>query len=87
MIRGFNDTPACAKELASKLAGTGSHVNMIRLNNIEESPLKPSTPEAVRSFQQLLQASGINATVRRRLGSDIDAACGQLRKKQISQSL
>ena len=87
MIRGFNDTPACARELAAKLAGTGSHVNMIRLNNIEESPLKPSTPEAVRSFQQLLQASGINATVRRRLGSDIDAACGQLRKKQISQSL
>ena len=87
MIRGFNDTPACARELASKLAGTGSHVNMIRLNNIEESPLKPSTPEAVRSFQQLLQSSGINATVRRRLGSDIDAACGQLRKKQIGQSL
>ena len=87
MIRGFNDTPACAHELASRLAGTGSHVNMIRLNNIEESPLKPSTPEAVRTFQQILRDSGVNATVRRRLGADIDAACGQLRKKQISQSL
>ena len=83
MIRGFNDTPACARELAAKLAGTGAHVNMIRLNDIAESPLKPSTPEAVRTFQQILQSSGVNATVRRRLGADIDAACGQLRKKQL----
>ncbi len=83
MIRGFNDTPACARELARKLSGTGSHVNMIRLNDIAESPLKPSTPEAVRTFQQILLSSGVNATLRRRLGADIDAACGQLRKKQI----
>ncbi len=84
MIRGFNDTPACARELARRLRGTGSHVNMIRLNDIEESPLKPSTPEAVRTFQTILQSEGINATVRRRLGADIDAACGQLRKKQMT---
>ena len=87
MIRGFNDTPACAKELASKLAGTGSHVNMIRLNNIEESPLKPSTPEAVRAPVSGTASAGPNATVRRRLGADIDAACGQLRKKQIDRGI
>lgn len=86
MIRGFNDTPECARELGRRLSGPGAHVNMIRLNDIAESPLKPSTPESVKEFQRILEASGVTATVRRRLGADIDAACGQLRKKRIEET-
>ena len=81
MIHRVNDTVYHAKLLAEKLSGTGSHVNLILLNNVEESPLKPSTKEDLKKFIQILQNNGINATVRRRLGSDIDASCGQLRRK------
>jgi len=81
LIRGFNDTPECARELASLLKGQLAHVNLIRLNEIEESPLKPSTPEDTRRFCDILNQNGVTATVRRRLGFDIDASCGQLRRK------
>ena len=81
MIHGVNDTPYHAKLLADRLEGTGSHVNLILLNNVEESPLKPSTKEDLKTFMQILKNRGINVTVRRRLGSDIDASCGQLRRK------
>lgn len=81
MIRDVNDSIETAKILASKLNGIAAHVNLIPLNNIEESPLKPSTRKAVAEFQQELERHGIPATVRRTLGSDIDASCGQLRRK------
>lgn len=83
MIDGVNDTPRHARLLCEKLRGMGAHVNMIPLNNVEESPLKPSSRETIRSFQQTLEAAGITATVRRSLGGDIDASCGQLRRKQL----
>ncbi|MBR4309018.1 MAG: 23S rRNA (adenine(2503)-C(2))-methyltransferase RlmN [Oscillospiraceae bacterium] len=81
MIRGVNDTPEIAKVLIRKLRGIAAHVNLIPLNDVEESPLKPSYPQVVRAFQEALQAQGIPATVRRTLGSDINASCGQLRRK------
>ncbi len=81
LIRGFNDTDACAQELAGLLRGQLAHVNLIRLNEIEESPLKPSTTETTRRFCDILNKNGVTATVRRRLGFDIDASCGQLRRK------
>ena len=81
MIDGVNDTPYHAKLLADRLAGTGSHVNLILLNNVEESPLKPSKPENLRQFMDILKQRGINVTKRRKLGGDIDASCGQLRRK------
>ena len=81
MIDGVNDTPHAAALLIRRLKGMPAHVNLIPLNHIEESPLKPSTRQAVAAFQQALEAAGITATVRRTLGSDIDASCGQLRKK------
>ena len=81
LIRGFNDSPDCARELAELLKGELAHVNLIRLNEIEESPLKPSSTEATRRFCDILNDSGVTATVRRRLGFDIDASCGQLRRK------
>ena len=81
MIDGVNDTPEAAKELIGKLKGMGAHMNLIPLNHVEESPLKPSTKQAIGRFQTLLEDAGIPATVRRSLGGDIDASCGQLRRK------
>ena len=81
MIDGVNDTPECAKELLKRLKGLGAHVNLIPLNHVEESPLKPSSREAVARFQKILEDGGVTATVRRTLGGDIDASCGQLRRK------
>ena len=81
MIDGVNDTEAHAKELLRRLKGLPAHFNLIPLNHVEESPLKPSSKAAVAKFQKILEDGGITATVRRTLGSDIDASCGQLRRK------
>ena len=81
MIDGVNDTPEAAKELIQKLKGMGAHMNLIPLNHVEESPLKPSSKQDISRFQKLLEDAGIPATVRRSLGGDIDASCGQLRRK------
>ena len=83
MIDGMNDTPYHADLLAGYLEGTVAHVNLIPLNHVEESPYKPSTAKNVAAFQKALEKRGITATVRRRLGSDIDASCGQLRRKAM----
>ena len=81
MIRGVNDTPEMAGHLIRLLHGLAAHVNLIPLNHVEESPLQPSTRAAVAAFQAQLEHAGIPATVRRTLGGDIDASCGQLRRK------
>jgi len=82
MIRDVNDRPADAKELIEKMRGLPAHFNLIPLNHVEESPLKPSTRAAVAAFQKQLEDAGIPTTVRRSLGGDIDASCGQLRRRQ-----
>ena len=81
MIDGVNDREEHAKELLRHLKGLPAHFNLIPLNHVEESPLKPSSKAAVAKFQKILEDGGITATVRRTLGSDIDASCGQLRRK------
>ena len=81
MIRDFNDSPEAARLLLKKLKGLPAHVNLIPLNHVEESPLKPSDRGTVLRFQKILEEQGVACTVRRTLGSDIDASCGQLRKK------
>ena len=86
MIDGVNDRERDAKELLSRLKGLPAHINMIPLNHVEESPLKPSSKAAVAAFQKILEDGGITATVRRTLGSDIDASCGQLRRKYTKES-
>ena len=86
MIRGLNDTPEMADILIKKLRGIAAHVNLIPLNEVAESPLKPSYPDVVRAFQQRLQGLGIPATVRRTLGGDINASCGQLRRKYETET-
>lgn len=80
MIRDVNDSPKTAQTLLKLLKGLPAHVNLIPLNDVEESPLKPSTKETVFAFQKILEEGGVTATVRRTLGSDIDASCGQLRR-------
>ena len=86
MIDGVNDTPEAAKELIRRLKGLPAHFNLIPLNHVEESPLKPSTKQAVARFQKQLEDAGIPATVRRTLGGDIDASCGQLRRKYTKET-
>ena len=85
MIDGVNDTEAAAKELLRRLKGLPAHMNLIPLNHVEESPLKPSTKAAVARFQKILEDGGVPATVRRTLGGDIDASCGQLRRKYTKE--
>jgi 23S rRNA (adenine2503-C2)-methyltransferase len=83
MVKDVNDTPYHAQLLAQKVKGMGAHVNLIRLNYVSERGLQPSTEERVREFTKSLSDRGVTVTVRRRLGSDIDAACGQLRRGQM----
>ena len=85
MIDGLNDRECDAKELLQRLKGMSAHVNLIPLNHVEESPLKPSSKAAVAKFQEILEKGGITATVRRTLGGDIDASCGQLRRKHTKE--
>ncbi len=85
MIHGVNDTPEAARILLKRLKGLPSHMNLIPLNHVEESPLKPSSRDAVQRFQTILEQGGIPATVRRSLGGDIDASCGQLRRKYTKE--
>lgn len=81
MIDGVNDSDAQADLIAEKIRGMPGHVNLIPLNDVAESPLKPS--KRTRQFQQRLESHGVTATVRRSLGGDIDASCGQLRRKAM----
>ena len=79
MIDGVNDHDWQADLIAKKIKGMPGHVNMIPLNDVVESPFKPS--RRIGAFQKRLESHGITATVRRSLGGDIDASCGQLRRK------
>ena len=81
MIDGVNDTPDHARMLAKHARRVCAHVNLIPLNHVEERPFRPSTPEHLRAFIRILEEAGVNVTVRRSLGGDVDASCGQLRKK------
>ena len=79
MIDGVNDSARHANLLSAKLRNTGSHLNIIKLNDVPQRALKASTRENVKSFTRVLRENGVNFTVRRSLGGDIDASCGQLR--------
>ena len=83
MIDGVNDHDWQADLIAKRIAGMPGHVNLIPLNDVVESPFKPS--KRVAAFQKRLQSHGVTATVRRSLGGDIDASCGQLRRKAMEE--
>ena len=84
MIDGVNDNDWQADLIAKRLKGMPGHVNLIPLNDVVESPFKPS--KRVAAFQRRLEAHGLTATVRRSLGGDIDASCGQLRRKAMEEA-
>lgn len=85
MIDGVNDTEYHANLLVKRAKYVGAHVNLIPLNHVEESKYGPSTQGHMKAFIKILEDNGINTTVRRRLGSDVDASCGQLRRKMLKK--
>jgi len=86
MIRGVNDSDACAEELASRLKGMLCHVNLIPANEVRENDYQRSTEDRLRAFAAILERRGITTTVRRTLGPDINASCGQLRRSQQGEN-
>lgn len=81
MIDGVNDTEYHARLLAKHARSVCAHVNLIPLNHVEEREFKPSTAGHMKAFIKILEDNGVNVTVRRKLGGDVDASCGQLRRK------
>ena len=81
MVSGTNDSDECAKILAKKLKGILCHINLIPVNEVKETGCKKSSRERIESFSRILEKQGFAVTVRRKLGSDINASCGQLRRK------
>ena len=83
MIKGLNDTDECAEELGEKLSGILCHVNLILINEVNGTKYKKSGKERVEKFISILSKKGLNVTVRRKLGYDIDASCGQLKRNYL----
>lgn len=83
LINQLNDQEEYAFELADKLKGLLCHVNLIPMNPVKETNFKESNKDTIKKFKEILESKGIQTTVRRRLGSDIDAACGQLRRRYL----
>jgi 23S rRNA (adenine2503-C2)-methyltransferase len=86
MINGVNDSAAKARELCGLLAGQRAHVNLIPLNKVRGTTFVPSRRGVIEAFAAELTAGGVNVTIRRRLGADISAACGQLRRNNEGDS-
>ena len=85
LIEGVNDEIAHANELADRLKGMPAHVNLIPVNPVKERGFKRGSRQRIEAFQKALEQRGVNATIRRELGSDINAACGQLRREYDQQ--
>ena len=86
LIKGENDSDACAKELARLTKGFPSHVNLIRLNEVKERNHVAPTQDATQAFLQKLEKLGVSATIRKSLGNDIEGACGQLRRRYLEET-
>ena len=86
LVAGVNDSDEDARELSSRIHDINCHVNLIPVNPIKERSYRRSTHLAVENFKIKLEKCGINVTIRREMGSDIDGACGQLRKSYIEKS-
>jgi 23S rRNA (adenine2503-C2)-methyltransferase len=83
LLGGLNDSPACARELADLLRGRKAHVNLIPFNDVSGLPYRRPSQAALADFVAALQRGGVSVKVRKRKGADIDAACGQLRRKAL----
>ena len=86
LVKGENDTRECAEELIRLLKGRPCHVNLIRLNEVKENQLRSATDKEAYRFLGLLEKGGLSATLRRRMGEDIDGACGQLRQRYLEEN-
>ena len=86
LVAGVNDSDEDARELSSRIHDINCHVNLIPVNPIKERSYRRSTHQAVENFKKKLKKCGINVTIRREMGSDIDGACGQLRKSYMEKS-
>lgn len=86
MMAGVNDSDECAYELASRLKGMLCHVNLIPANEVRENDYERSSQQRLHAFSRILEKQGINTTIRRTLGPDIDASCGQLRRRHEKEN-
>ena len=82
MVNGVNDSVEQAQALARLAKRVRAHINLIPLNHVEEREFQPSAPERMKAFCKVLEDKGANYTIRRSLGGDVDASCGQLRRKR-----
>jgi 23S rRNA (adenine2503-C2)-methyltransferase len=87
MLAGVNDSPALARALVKLVHGLDCHINLIPMNPVAELPYAPSSDDAVQTFHQTLRQAGLIATIRREMGRDIQAACGQLQTAVRRQPL
>lgn len=87
MVKGVNDSEDCAKQLAKLIRGLGAHVNLIPINPVDASPYTATDDANVQRFAHLLEQLNVNATIRRRLGAEITAACGQLRHEAAGRDI
>ena len=86
LVKGVNDTQECAEQLSGLLHGMNCHVNLIPVNPIKERDYRQSEKQAIAAFKNKLERNGINVTIRREMGRDIDGACGQLRKSYMEKT-
>ncbi len=85
LVKGVNDTPECAGQLIQLVKGMNCHINLIPVNPIKERDYKQSETKSIQDFKNKLEKNGINVTIRREMGRDIDGACGQLRKSYLDK--
>ena len=85
MLKDINDSLECAAQLVKLIKGTLAYVNLIPYNPVDENSFKRSDDKQVHKFFSYLMQHGVNTTVRKEFGNDIDAACGQLRAKEVHE--
>lgn len=87
LVKGVNDSPECAKQLIKLVHGMNCHINLIPVNPIKERDYEQSEKNSIHNFKEILEKAGVNVTIRREMGRDIDGACGQLRQNHIEGML
>lgn len=87
LVKGVNDSPECARQLIKLVHGMNCHINLIPVNPIKERDYEQSEKNSIHNFKEILEKVGVNVTIRREMGRDIDGACGQLRQNHIEGML
>ena len=87
LVKGVNDSPECAKQLIKLVHGMNCHINLIPVNPIKERDYEQSEKNSIHNFKEILEKAGVNVTIRREMGRDIDGACGQLIQTHIEGML